>query len=54
MRKEYYTPRLLVHGSVEEMTLGPPAPTPQPHDPKPIEGNDGLGVGEGEAGGAAS
>jgi len=47
MKKDYATPQLYVHGSVGEMTLG----SQGPNDPKPDEGNDGCGIGQGQAGG---
>ena len=40
MRKNYTTPELLVHGSIEDLTLTAIA--------KGFEGNDGCGQGEGE------
>ena len=40
VRKNYTTPELLVHGSVEDLTLTAVA--------KGFEGNDGCGQGEGE------
>jgi hypothetical protein len=44
MKKAYTTPQLLVHGSVQEMTLRNGDPT----DPKPLAGNDGCGQGIGQ------
>ena len=43
MKKEYTTPQLHVHGSLEEMTLSGQGG----NDPKPLEGNDGCGLGQG-------
>lgn len=44
MKREYTTPKLHVHGSVEELTLA----SQGPNDPKPNEGNDGCGLGQGQ------
>ena len=44
MKKEYSKPHLLVHGSVEMLTLG----SQGHHDPKALEGNDGCGMGMGQ------
>lgn len=44
MKREYTTPRLHVHGSVEELTLA----AQNASDPKPLEGNDGCGIGQGQ------
>jgi len=44
MKKAYTTPQLLMHGSVQEMTLANGDPT----DPKPLAGNDGCGQGIGQ------
>ena len=41
MKKEYSKPQLLIHGSVEELTL-------RGTDPKPDVGNDGCGIGQGQ------
>jgi hypothetical protein len=40
VRKDYTTPELLVHGSIEDLTLSAVG--------KAFEGNDGCGMGEGE------
>jgi hypothetical protein len=42
VRKQYTTPELLVHGSVEHLTQG------QILGQKTLEGNDGCGEGEGQ------
>ena len=44
MRKDYTTPQLLVHGSIEDLTL-------TPGRGKGYEGNDGCAIGEGGQGG---
>jgi hypothetical protein len=44
MKKAYITPHLLVHGSVQEMTLK----NGDLSDPKPLIGNDGCGIGQGQ------
>ncbi len=46
MKKQYSTPELLVHGSLEDLTLGSALGDPGKGD----EGNDGCGLGHGEAG----
>lgn len=45
MKKAYTTPQLLVHGSVQEITLVNGDPNT---DPKPLIGNDGCGQGQGQ------
>ncbi len=42
MKKQYTTPELLVHGSLEDLTQG------QVLGQKTQEGNDGCGIGEGQ------
>jgi hypothetical protein len=42
VKKQYTTPELLVHGSLEDLTQG------QILGQKTLEGNDGCGQGEGQ------
>jgi len=44
MKKAYTTPQLFVHGSVQELTLV----NGDSSDPKPLLGNDGCGIGQGQ------
>jgi hypothetical protein len=44
MKKAYTTPQLLVHGSVQQITLKNGGAS----DPKALVGNDGCGLGQGQ------